>query len=74
MTGPTQRDRMVQARSRTVGAVILATIGLWVLVQYLGARYGIPARWMVLADLAALGALAWAVIVAVRTLRERNRE
>jgi hypothetical protein len=68
------RNRAIQSRSRTVGAVILATIGLWVLVQYAGARYGIAPRWMVLADLAALGALAWSVIVAVRTLRWRNKE
>jgi hypothetical protein len=74
MTGPDPRDRLIESRSRTIGAVILATIGLWVLVQYLGARYGVPARWMGLADLAALGALAWAVIVAIRTFVRRNKE
>jgi hypothetical protein len=73
-TKPGPRDGMLQARSRMVGSVILGTIGLWVLVQFLGARFDWAPRWMVLADLAALGALAWAVIVAVRALRERNKE
>ena len=60
------------ARSRVVGGVIVGTALIWMVAQFAGARLGIPVRWMVLIDLAALAAMVWAMIVAVGLWRARR--
>ena len=69
MSRPTDRDG---AQMRLVGAVIALTMLIWLLVQGLGARYGWQARWAFLADLAAIGAFVWSLIVTWRVWRRRN--
>lgn len=72
MTGPSDLDKAISARSRQVAVVIVATVLVWMGMQFAGARLDIPTRWMVLADLCALAALAWAMIVAVGIWRARR--
>ena len=72
MTTPRDQDSAIAARSRRVGAVIAATIVGWLVLQYAGARLGLPVRLMGLADLAVLGVLAWAIIVAAGLWRARR--
>ena len=60
------------ARSRLVGGVIVGTALVWMTAQFAGARLGVPVRWMVLIDLAALAAMVWAMIVAVGLWRARR--
>ncbi len=60
------------ARSRVVGGVIVGTALIWMVAQFGGARLGVPVRWMVLIDLAALAAMVWAMIVAVGLWRARR--
>lgn len=57
---------------RLVGGVIAATMVIWLLVQFLGREYNWAARWAFLADLAAIGAFVWSLIVTWRIWRRRN--
>ena len=61
-------------RRRRIGATILGTMVLWVGALFLANLLDLPQRWVALADLAALAALAWAVIMAVGLWRARRRE
>lgn len=57
---------------RLVALVIAATMALWLLVQYLGGQQNWPAKYAFLADLAAIGALIWSLLVTWRIWRRRN--
>lgn len=68
MPGPDRDARQM----RLVGIVLVVTICGWLLVQLLGRAYGWPARWAFLADLAAMGAFVWSLIVTWRIWRRRK--
>ena len=57
---------------RLAAAVIAVAMCLWLLVQALGAYYGWSGKWAYLADLAAIGAFVWSLIVTWRIWRRRN--
>lgn len=61
-----------QGQMRLVGTVIALTMLLWLGVQWLGARQGWPERYAFLADLAAMGALIWSLMVTWRIWRRRD--
>lgn len=64
-------------QGRLVAIVIAATMVLWLGAQFLGGQIGLPVRWVFLFDLAALGALGWALIVTLgiwRTRQARNKD
>ncbi|UWQ22832.1 DUF5337 domain-containing protein [Jannaschia sp. W003] len=64
--------RHAATQQRRIGAVILGTFALWIAVQFAASRLGWPVRWVALADLAALAALGWAVVMAVGLWRTRK--
>ena len=72
-------DRALARKGRTVGLVIAVTMTLWVLLQWAGPALGLPGRFALLFDFAALAALIWAVFViyqmwqARRASRENQR-
>jgi hypothetical protein len=66
----TERQRARTAR--TVALVLCATVLAWFGVQWLGGQMGWPTRWVLLLDLAALAAFAWALIVTVGLWRARK--
>lgn len=68
---PAPRDRDA-GQMRVVAVVIAATMAGWLLVQALGSQYGWAGRWAFLADLAAIGAFVWSLIVTWRIWRRRN--
>lgn len=84
MTGPdtkaddTRSDRAptrgadVASRQRRIATVILGTLAVWAVVQFLAARFDWPIRWAALVDLAALAGLGWAVVMAVGLWRARK--
>ena len=72
MGTPSDHDRAMAARSRKVGAVILATVLVWLALQWAGAWAGIPVRLMGLADLVALAILGWAMVAAFGMWRARR--
>ena len=44
----------------------------WIVVQLLGAEYGWASKWAFLADLAAIAAFVWSLLVTWRIWRRRN--
>ena len=70
-TSPTKAAETMR-RQRRIGAVILGTFLLWGLVQFAGAWFDWPVRWVALVDLAALAVLGWAVVMAVGLWRGRK--
>jgi hypothetical protein len=73
-TGPSPRDREIAKHQRNVALIILGTFAVWLPLQWAGAAYGIPARWLGLADLIALAALGWALFTLLRVRRLRREE
>ncbi|MDB6176120.1 DUF5337 domain-containing protein [Paracoccus sp. Z330] len=69
MAGPTDRDSV---QMRLAAIVIAVTMLLWLAVQWLGGQYGWAAKWAFLADLAAIGAFVWSLLVTWRIWRRRN--
>ncbi|MGB3556172.1 MAG: DUF5337 family protein [Jannaschia sp.] len=72
MTGPSSRDILIARRQRNVALVILGTFAVWLPMQWIGAWADVPTRWMALVDFAALGLLAWALIMLLRVRRMRR--
>lgn len=59
-----------QARQASI-VIFVAMLG-WMLFQWLGGQMGLPIRFLFLADLVAMAALAWALIVLYRVWRKRR--
>ncbi|QPM89275.1 DUF5337 domain-containing protein [Pseudooceanicola algae] len=76
MTGNGSKDigkEMALARkARMVSIVIAATMVIWMAVQFMGGKLGLPPRYAFLFDFAALGALIWALVVTLQIWRQRR--
>ena len=57
---------------KLVSIVLVATMGLWLILQMLGGQYGWPARYTFLVDLAALAGFLWVMITTYRIWRGRR--
>lgn len=57
---------------RLVAVVIAVTMVVWLGVQWLGGQMGWPAKYAFLADLLAIGALIWSLMVTFRIWRRRK--
>ncbi len=68
---PEPPDPLVRQTRQASIVIFVAMLG-WMLVSWLGGYLGLPVRFAFLADLAALGALAWALIVLYRVWRKRR--
>ncbi|MFN3273508.1 MAG: DUF5337 domain-containing protein [Paracoccus sp. (in: a-proteobacteria)] len=66
-----QPDRDAR-QMRLVAIVIAVTMLGWLGLQALGREYDLAARWAYLADLAAIGAFVWSLLVTWRIWRRRN--
>ena len=67
------RPDMAQAReARMVGLVMAVTIVAWVGLQVMGSEMGWPARYALLADLAALAGFVWCLVATYRIWRKRR--
>lgn len=60
------------AQMRMVAVVIAVTMVAWLGFQWLGGHYGLPAKYAFLADLLAIGAMIWSLVVTWRIWRRRN--
>lgn len=67
-----ERDRELAKQGRLVAIVIAVAFTLWLIINAIGGPLGIPAHYAFLFDFAALGAMLWALIVALRIWRERR--
>ena len=68
---PGARDRDA-AQMRLAAVVIAVAMTGWIVVQLLGSEYGWAAKWAFLADLAAIAAFVWSLVVTWRIWRRRN--
>lgn len=68
MTGPSSGDR---AQARLAALVIAGTMLLWLAANWAGRRFGWPSEYAFLADLAAMGALIWSLLVTWRIWRRQ---
>ena len=70
---PASEAQAADARQmRLVAVVIAATMVLWLGVQWIGGQMGWPGKYVFLADLAAIGAMIWSLLVTWRIWRRRN--
>jgi len=56
---------------RLVALVIAVAMLVWLAANWAGRRYGWPSEYAFLADLAAIGALVWSLMVTWRIWRRR---
>ena len=71
--GPVPEAQAPDARQmRLVAVVITVAMALWLGVQWLGGQMGWPAKYAFLADMLAIGALIWSLLVTWRIWRRRN--
>lgn len=71
MTASARQD--AEARTgRLVAIVIAVTMLAWLGVQWLGGQLGWEARYVFLADLAAIAAFIWALVVTWRLWRAKQ--
>lgn len=68
-----ERDKELARQGRSVAIVIAVAFTLWLIANIVGGPLGIPPEYAFLFDFAALGAMIWAFIVALRIWRERHR-
>ncbi|OJH45882.1 DUF5337 domain-containing protein [Paracoccus sp. SM22M-07] len=69
MAAPVDKDAK---QMRLVAIVIAVAMLVWLAVQVIGQEYEWAGRWAYLADLAAIGAFVWSLIVTWRIWRRRN--
>ena len=71
--GPTPEAEAADGRQmRLVAVVITVAMALWLGMQWLGGQMGWPAKYAFLADMLAIGALIWSLLVTWRIWRRRN--
>ncbi len=58
-----QEDKALAKKGQTVGLVIAITMVLWLIANLAGPQLGLPGRYALLFDFAALAALIWAMVV-----------
>ena len=72
MSQENQTKNRKQARLASI--VILVAFVLWILLQVLGGRLGLPVRFAFLLDFAVLGALAWSMYVLFNVWRNSEED
>ena len=72
MTAP-RRSSGDTGQMRLAGGVIAVAMLLWLAANWAGRRYGWPAEYAFLADLAAIGAMVWSLMVTWRIWRRRDQ-
>lgn len=69
MADSAQKDA---GQMRLVAVVIAVTMLGWLGFQWIGGRFDLPAKYAYLADLAAMAAMIWSLLVTWRIWRRRN--
>ena len=65
-------DRKIAAKGRHISLVIAGTMVLWIAVQFIGRQMGLPGRYALLFDFAALAGLVYAGINILQLRRMRR--
>ncbi|MEW9919156.1 DUF5337 domain-containing protein [Marimonas sp. MJW-29] len=69
-----QRDKALAKKGQTVGLVIALTMVLWLIANLAGPQLGLPGRYALLFDFAALAALFWAMVVIFQMWQARQAD
>lgn len=69
-----QRDKALAKKGQTVGLVIALTMVLWLIANLAGPQLGLPGRYALLFDFAALAALFWAMVVIFQMWQTRQAD
>lgn len=67
-----EQDQKLARRGRTVSLVIAVTMVFWLALQWLGKEMGLPGRYALLFDFAAIAALIWALVNIFQIWRARQ--
>ncbi|MCH9825308.1 MAG: DUF5337 domain-containing protein [Lentibacter algarum] len=67
-----EQDQKQARAGRVVSLVIAGAMILWLAAQWLGPQLGLPGRYALLIDFAAIGALVWALVVTLQLWRKRQ--
>lgn len=67
-----EKDQKQARAGRVVSLVIAGAMILWLAAQWLGPQLGLPGRYALLIDFAAIGALVWALVVTLQLWRKRQ--
>lgn len=67
-----QREQQLEKKGRVVAIVIAGAMLLWMAVQWIGQAAGLPGRFAILFDLAAIAALIWALVNVYQIWRARR--
>ncbi|PIE14601.1 MAG: hypothetical protein CSA70_01660 [Rhodobacterales bacterium] len=59
-------------KGRVASLVIAVTAVLWIAVQFFGPKLGMPGRFALLFDFAAIAAFIWALVVTLQIRRARR--
>ncbi len=65
-------DRALARKGRTVALVIAGTMVIWLAAQWIGPAAGLPGRYALLVDFAALAALFWAMVLIYQMWQARR--
>ncbi|MFK7838163.1 MAG: DUF5337 domain-containing protein [Sulfitobacter sp.] len=69
-----ERDTPLAKKGQMVGLVIAITMVLWLIANLAGPALGLPGRYALLFDFAALAALFWAMVVIFQMWQARQAE
>ena len=69
-----QRNAALARKGRMIGLVIAGTMVLWIAMQWIGPQLGLPGRYALLFDFAALAAMIWAMVGIYQMKRARARQ
>ncbi len=69
-----QLDQDMARKGRTVSVVIAGTILIWLALNVIGKMVGLPGRFALLFDLAAMAALIWALVNIYQIWRARQAD
>lgn len=69
-----ERDKALAKKGQTVGLVIAITMVLWLIANLAGKALGLPGRFALLFDFAALAALFWAMVVIYQMWQARQAD
>ncbi|PSL21858.1 DUF5337 domain-containing protein [Shimia abyssi] len=70
----TEQNDQQAKRGRTVALVIAGTMLIWMAAQFLGKQAGLPGRYALLFDFAAMAALIWALVNIYQIWRARQKD
>ncbi|APE43120.1 hypothetical protein BOO69_06610 [Sulfitobacter alexandrii] len=67
-----QRDKALARKGQTVALVIAGTMLFWLAANWVGPALGLPGRYALLIDFAALAALFWALVLTYQIWQVRR--